>query len=862
MEIIEFLRIHEIDVALITESHLKPNKSFSLPDHTVIRLDRINASKGGVAIAVRRTLQFRMLPDFRLNIIEAVGIELESPDGPITVIAAYCPKQCNVSDGSSTQLKNDIQILTRRSGKFVLAGDLNARHSIWGNTRNNKNGNVLATDAQSGHYTIMHPDSPTFFSPAGVGSTLDIVLTNIPDNVTTPQALTEMSSDHLPVTFDLNSSINHRELRRRKNYHRANWPRFQQLVEERVDRHQCLDTTEDIDEALQLLTSAINEAEDRYVPTMAISCEFLQLDSLTKRVITLRNHIRRQYQRTQNISRKVLYKKLNRIIASRVQKLRNNKFSNDIKKLQNYSKPFWRLTKVLKTKPKPIPPLIEGGLKHITPSEKANSLSGHFMASHSLGQGIASPMEASVSESVTSVTNTPNVLPEDKRVSTEELKIAIKLSRNMKAPGFDGLFNIALKHLGPNAHSLIVEIFNRCLELSYFPSTWKLSKVVPIHKPGKDPTIPSSYRPISLLSSLSKLFEKCIYGRLLEHSNDNNIFLDEQFGFRRGHSTVHQLQRVANLVRRNKELSKTTVMALLDIEKAFDNVWHDGLTHKLHQYNFPIYLVKIVANYLSDRTSQVSIGSSLSLPYAVNAGVPQGSILGPILYNLYTSDIPALPNNGTLSLFADDSAISYEGRVIRTLVSKLQKGIDDYTSYLTTWKICVNGAKTQTIVFPHSKSERLKPATNIKVQGAEIEWSPEVGYLGLILDSKLLFRRHIDDRVEKSTILLKRLYPIINRRSKASTVNKLAVYKMIVSPMIEYAAPVWRGCAKTHLQKLQVVQNKFLRMILNSPPRTRTTELHRLANIETIVERTNFQAAKIQARAVASESETIRNIYT
>lgn len=304
------------------------------------------------------------------------------------------------------------------------------------------------------------------------------------------------------------------------------------------------------------------------------------------------------------------------------------------------------------------------------------------------------------------------------------------------------------------------------------------------------------------------------------------------------------------------------MMALLDIEKAFDNVWHDGLTHKLHQYNFPIYLVKIVANYLSDRTSQVSIGSSLSLPYAVNAGVPQGSILGPILYNLYTSDIPALPNNGTLSLFADDSAISYEGRVIRTLVSKLQKGIDDYTSYLTTWKICVNGAKTQTIVFPHSKSERLKPATNIKVQGAEIEWSPEVGYLGLILDSKLLFRRHLDDRVEKSTILLKRLYPIINRRSKASTVNKLAVYKMIVSPMIEYAAPVWRGCAKTHLQKLQVVQNKFLRMILNSPPRTRTTELHRLANIETIVERTNFQAAKIQARAVASESETIRNIYT
>lgn len=189
---------------------------------------------------------------------------------------------------------------------------------------------------------------------------------------------------------------------------------------------------------------------------------------------------------------------------------------------------------------------------------------------------MVSPMEASVSESVSQLAAAPSELPEEHKITLDELVNAIKSTKNMKAPGFDGLFNIVLKKLGPKAYTLLVNVFNRCLELGYFPSAWKRSKVVPILKPGKDPTSPSSYRPISLLSSLSKLFEKLLYARLLEHTNSNDILLEEQFGFRRGHSTVDQLKRVSNLVSQAKSVSKTTVMALLDIEKAFDNVWHNG----------------------------------------------------------------------------------------------------------------------------------------------------------------------------------------------------------------------------------------------------------------------------------------------
>ena len=150
------------------------------------------------------------------------------------------------------------------------------------------------------------------------------------------------------------------------------------------------------------------------------------------------------------------------------------------------------------------------------------------------------------------------------------------------------------------------------MELGYFPDCWKCAKVIPVLNPGKDPTLPESYRPISLLVALSKLFDRIIYWRLKDAIEELCILSPEQFGFRSGHSTIHQLIRLRNTITNNKRDSRSTAVILLDFEKAFDNVWHDGLPYKMVNMGLPSYIVKTVHSYLSQRNFRVTLKKQTS----------------------------------------------------------------------------------------------------------------------------------------------------------------------------------------------------------------------------------------------------------
>lgn len=224
-----------------------------------------------------------------------------------------------------------------------------------------------------------------------------------------------------------------------------------------------------------------------------------------------------------------------------------------------------------------------------------------------------------------------------------------------------------LKKLPFRAIVLITLIFNGCLKIGYFPDVFKLAKVIPIPKQGKDAKIPSSYRPNSLLSCLGKLLERVLYARVNKYADENDLIARKQFGFRPQHSTVHQLQRVVNIIKSNKRMRKSTGLLLLDIEKAFDSIWHNGLIYMLNSFGLPKYLLRILKSFVTARKFAVTVGKSTSSSRNIPAGLPQGSVLSPLLYCLYISDFVS-PKCCKMSYYADDTGIIAEGKQTKSIV--------------------------------------------------------------------------------------------------------------------------------------------------------------------------------------------------
>src|SRR5699024_8366394 len=220
--------------------------------------------------------------------------------------------------------------------------------------------------------------------------------------------------------------------------------------------------------------------------------------------------------------------------------------------------------------------------------------------------------------------------------SPTEVRKIIKNLKVKKAPGMDGISNRMIRQLPDKAVMHIVAI----LRLRHFPEKWKIADVIMLLKAGKSKTSPQSYRPISLLPCIGKLAEKVILWRLKDCEHQLNVIPDEQFGFRENHSTTEQVLRVAERITQSFNWNRHTGAVFLDVAKAFDKVWHEGLLHKFIAARFPISLVKLVKSFLEERKFRVKIGNARSSARTIQAGVPQGSLLSPFLYAIFTADAP------------------------------------------------------------------------------------------------------------------------------------------------------------------------------------------------------------------------------
>ena len=307
-----------------------------------------------------------------------------------------------------------------------------------------------------------------------------------------------------------------------------------------------------------------------------------------------------------------------------------------------------------------------------------------------------------------------------------------------KASAHDLICNKAIKESPIKGIALITSIFNAILPLEYYPKAWKISLITLIPRPGKPIYETSSYRPISLLPILSKLFEKLPTNRLLPLIEDLKTLPDHQFGFRKQHSTIEQIHRITHNISQTLEKKKYCSAVFLDIQQAFDKVWHEGLLYKLKKV-LPHTYYSILKSYLSNRQFMVKYVDATTTTFPIEAGIPQDSVLGPLLFSIYTADLP-ISTEITIATFVDDTALlaSHANPIIAS--STLHRG--KVEKLFHKWGFKINEKNSTHVTF----TLRKQTCPQVSINNITVPNKDTVRYLSMTLDRRLTWKQHILDK--------------------------------------------------------------------------------------------------------------------
>ncbi|GFX69269.1 probable RNA-directed DNA polymerase from transposon X-element [Trichonephila clavipes] len=473
----------------------------------------------------------------------------------------------------------------------------------------------------------------------------------------------------------------------------------------------------------------------------------------SKQPVAKRDLLRKFWQRTRCPSIYSQFRTLSREIAKDIQAYSRVQWEKHIEALSPVDNTLWRKSSLLRKPFQSIPPL-KGALGSIaiTPIEKAeviaDSLQAQFEPNHVAGREL---FDQRIHDEVTNFINTPHVQEIEPTTPTEVLSYVQRL-KPRKSPGLDQISNRMIKNLPLKFLLFITLLINQLFKNNYFPNSWKTAVVIPILKPDKDSALPSNYRPISLLSCLSKVYEFVLLQRLNQHCAAFNFIIPQQCGFRPKCSTVHQLLRVTELIHSGFAKHEATGILFLDIAKAFDKIWHDGLLIKLIRLDFPPPLIKSIHSFLSDRSFRVRVDKTLSSPRPIRSGLPQGSLSSPLLFTLYVNDMPQT-DLSHLAMFADDTAIITQNKRFSVVISNLQHYVSLLELWLTDWKIKVNASKSACLMFT-SRPRLPVGLTPVQIFGQPVPWVRVAKYLGLFLDAKLTFAHHIEQTRKKRRLFM------------------------------------------------------------------------------------------------------------
>lgn len=410
-----------------------------------------------------------------------------------------------------------------------------------------------------------------------------------------------------------------------------------------------------------------------------------------------------------------------------------------------------------------------------------------------------------------------------------ELNYIIQNLKLNKAPGPDQIHNEMIIHFPEKTRTLLLDIYNYIWLHHVFPQTWREATIIPIKKPNKDQTIPTSYRPIALTNTLCKIMEQLVNNRLVWFLESNNLISNEQIGFRKHRTTTDHHIILKSEIRKAFKNKQHLISIYFDLERAFDTTWRYNIIKNLQNDNVEGNIIHFIKNFLSNRTFKVKSHGCISTKRLQENGTPQGSPLSATLFLKAIDSVTKQINFPIKALlYADDLLIFRRGKHIQIIEKEIQKTIRKIEIWMEKTGFTLSTAKTKAIHF--TKMRKNHPQPHIKLNNNNIPFVEHIKLLGLIFDRKLTWKKHITELKAACLKKLNILKTISSYSWGAHEKSMLTIYKMIIRSKIDFGSIAYQTAAPRHLKKLDVIQNSALRLATGA---FRTSPIKSLLNLTT-----------------------------
>lgn len=818
-EVEHILLLHSPDIMVITETWLHPNidnSELCPPGYNIVRKDR--ASRGG-GIAIFFKQSYQLTPVSMSIDYEVLLCKLTCHNVSLMVCAVYRPPNTPVS--MIIDLNTYLLQHVKCSTNFILLGDFNLPCIDWdtlsAHSQDRANGEALIDLAFSLNLTQII-NSPTRFE-----SLLDLVF--LSDNLGSKEysfEVVEGISDHdmVHVSISLGQTPRSRTtVVSIPDFNRADDVSIIDFLELSLGTFEelSIECGADVEALWFSFKNIVNKCVVKYVPYRMkkthVHNPWIDRDIL---------HLKRRIARVR--------KKTNRNRTSSCRQLISGLTSSLKKKIRTAKEKFFNVTlrSFIKSSPQKFWRYISPrGKSFVQSNLSANEFNAFFKSVFTDDDGLTHGFRPSLVPKIDDVT------------ITQEGVFNLLLTKvdTKKSAGPDMIPNTFLKRYAEWVSKYLVIMFRASIEHAALPSDWKTAKVIPVHK-GGDSNLASNFRPISLTSTTCKLMEHIIFTHIASYLDKHNLIYKKQHGFRKSLSTTTQLIELTHdLAETINERGQTDVV-FLDFSKAFDKVSHPKLIVKLSNVLKNSQITDWITAYLTNRTQYVHYKKVDSSKLLVTSGVPQGSVLGPLLFLVFINDI-ADNIDIPLRLFADDCIIY---KKIGDLDDnyKLQKALDEIFKWCTQWQMKLNYDKTAVMTVSCQKRPIL---FSYNLSGQSLQRVNEFKYLGLIFNNKLNWNLHLETTVNKARGTL---FALRRKLKFADPDTKLIAYKAFVRPILEYASSVWSPYTKVGINKLESIQKQAARFIYNNFNRnTSPTQLLARAQLQSLDKRADVERLKI-----------------